>query len=407
MLLTLTKHQCGRRHGCAERDRASASDDSGRAKAVSTTRCSLITSHVIPVTHMRVADFDFELPESLIAQTARPRGTSRLMVVDRGRGTCTDAHIADLPHVLTPGDLLVVNDTRVFPARLLGRRDPSGGAVECFLLARLTDTDWDALVAPGNRLHAGARMVFDSPERAPGVVLRGEVIESGERGRRRVRFSSEVSGSAAARTVDAAIDALGHVPLPPYIRRDDTPDDRERYQTVYARERGSVAAPTAGLHFDDQLLATLMTQGIERTAVTLHVGYGTFKPVKAELVADHVVDPEPYEISAETANAMAAARARGRRVVAVGTTTTRALEHASQRHGGVVAAGADVADIFIYPGYRFAAVDALMTNFHLPKSSLLMLVSAFGGYELIREAYAQAVARGYHFYSYGDAMVIL
>jgi S-adenosylmethionine:tRNA ribosyltransferase-isomerase len=351
---------------------------------------------------MLVADFDFVLPEALIAQEARPRGASRLMVVDRAHGTFTDAVFADLPSLCAPGDLLVVNDTRVFPARLLGRRDPSGGGVECFLLARLSDTEWDALVSPGDKLQPGARVIFDAPERAPGVRLRGEIVARGERGRRTVAFAAE-----GAATVDAAIDLLGHVPLPPYIRRADTLEDRARYQTVYARARGSVAAPTAGLHFNDAVLAALQARGIERAAVTLHVGYGTFKPVKVDRVEDHVVDSEPYEISEETATAIAATRARGGRVVVVGTTSTRALEHAARLGGGTVQAGSGLADLFIYPGHRFAAVDALVTNFHLPKSSLLMLVAAFGGQDLVLRAYRAAVERGYHFYSYGDAMVIL
>ena len=351
---------------------------------------------------MRVADFDFDLPESLIAQDARPRGASRLMVVDRARGTWTDALFADLPSLLAPGDLMVVNDTRVFPARLLGRRDPSGGGVECFLLARLSDTDWDALVSPGEKLQIGARIVFDGPDRAPGVVLGGEIIARGARGRRTVRFAAD-----GAASVDAAIDALGHVPLPPYIRRADTAEDRARYQTVYARERGSVAAPTAGLHFTDAILAELQQRGVARAAVTLHVGYGTFKPVTVDRVEDHVVDTEPYAIPADTAAAIVATRARGGRIVVVGTTSTRALEHAAALGHGVVQAGPGLADSFLYPGHRFAAVDALVTNFHLPKSSLLMLVSAFGGRELVLNAYRDAVGRGYHFYSYGDAMVIL
>lgn len=351
---------------------------------------------------MLVTDFDFHLPEALIAQEARPRGSSRLMVVDRARGTWADATIADLPHLLAPGDLVVVNDTRVFPARLLGRRDPTGGGVECFLLTRRSASEWDALVSPAEKLHPGARVVFDAPDRADGVTLRGEVIDRGERGRRVLRFTAD-----GAPSVDAAIDALGHVPLPPYIKRPDTAEDRERYQTVFARERGSVAAPTAGLHFDEAILAALTTRGIARTAITLHVGYGTFKPVKVERVEDHVVDPEPYDISVEAAAAIADTRARGGRVLVVGTTSTRALEHAASRHGGVVVAGAGLADNFLFPGHRFVAVDALLTNFHLPQSSLLMLVSAFGGQSLVLDAYRAAVARGYHFYSYGDAMVIL
>jgi len=351
---------------------------------------------------MRVADFDFVLPESLIAQEARPRGASRLMVVDRARATWHDATIADLPDLLQPADLLVVNDTRVFPARLLGRRDPSGGAVECFLLTRHSDARWDALMSPAERLQPGARVVFDDAARAPGVTLRAEVVARGERGQRTVTFAVE-----GVLTVDAAIDRLGHVPLPPYIRRADTAEDRARYQTVYARERGSVAAPTAGLHFDDAVLAALTARGVARAALTLHVGYGTFKPVKVERVEDHAVDPEPYAISTETASAIAAARLRGGRVVVVGTTTTRALEHAARSGHGVVSPGRGLADLFICPGHRFAVVDALMTNFHLPQSSLLMLVSAFGGRDLVMDAYRAAVERGYHFYSYGDAMVIL
>ncbi len=351
---------------------------------------------------MRVADFDFVLPESLIAQEARPRGRSRLMVVDRARATWHDATIADLPALLQPGDVLVVNDTRVFPARLLGRRDPSGGAVECFLLTRRADNHWDALMAPAERLQPGARVVFDDADRAPGVRLRAEVVSRGERGQRAVAFAAE-----GAASVDAAIDLLGHVPLPPYIRRADTADDRARYQTVYARERGSVAAPTAGLHFDDAVLAALTERGVARAAITLHVGYGTFKPVKVERVEDHAVDPEPYVVSAEAVSAIRDARARGGRVVVVGTTTTRALEHAARVGNGVVSPGAALADLFIYPGHRFTVVDALMTNFHLPQSSLLMLVAAFGGLDLVMDAYRAAVERGYHFYSYGDAMVIL
>lgn len=331
------------------------------------------------------------------------------MIVDRAAGTWRDGRIGDLSTLLAPGDLMIVNDTRVFPARLVGRRDPTGGGVECFLLSRLDNGDWEALVSPAQRLGVGARALFDDEARAPGVVLRMAVISRGERGRRVVRFDAGPSDVAAA------MDALGHVPLPPYIRRDDTAEDRERYQTVYARVRGSVAAPTAGLHFDETLLDALAAAGVARASVTLHVGYGTFKPVKVDRVEDHVVDPEPYDIPASTAEAIAAARAAGRRVVAVGTTTTRALEHAAAGRAGdspaagagVVAAGAGLADNFLYPGYRFAAIDGLVTNFHLPQSSLLMLVAAFGGRELVLAAYRDAVAKGYHFYSYGDAMVIL
>lgn len=354
---------------------------------------------------MNVADFDFHLPESQIAQTARPRGASRLMVVDRARETWADATIGDLPRYFSAGDLLVVNDTRVFPARLLGARVPSGGRVECFLLSRQPDGTWEALVSPGQTLQPGARMRFEAPDRAPGVVLDAEIVARGDRGRRRVRFSLP-DGNDQPRVIDAAVDAIGHVPLPPYIHRPDTADDRERYQTVWARARGSVAAPTAGLHFDDATLAALAAAGVGRAAVTLHVGYGTFKPVTATAVEDHVVDAEPYEISGTTASAIAAARDAGRRVIAVGTTTTRALESAAAATGRI-APGAALADLFIRPGHRFATVDALVTNFHLPKSSLLMLVSAFAGRDLVLSAYRDAVQRGYRFYSFGDAMVII
>jgi S-adenosylmethionine:tRNA ribosyltransferase-isomerase len=363
---------------------------------------------------MNLNEFDFDLPDELIAQHAKPRGASRLMIVDRARGTWQDGQIGDLARVLASGDLLVVNNTRVFPARLLGRRDPTGGAVECFLLEhvepsgsepdRKTDT-WHALVSPGQKLPPGARVVFENAERAPGVSLSAVVGERIGRGRRVVTFD--------APDIGPIIDVLGHVPLPPYIRRADTAEDRERYQTVYAEARGSVAAPTAGLHFDRPLLDALEQKGIARTSITLHVGYGTFKPVRVENIDEHVVDPEPYSISPDAEEAMRVARQRRGRVVAVGTTTTRALEHAAlarttsahptmpggARHG--------VADLFIRPGHEFRAIDALVTNFHLPKSSLLMLVAAFGGRDLILAAYRHAVASGYRFYSYGDAMVVV
>lgn len=349
---------------------------------------------------MRVSDFNFELPERLIAQHARPRGESRLLAVDRAAGTWRELAFRDLPNLFDPGDLLVVNDTRVFPARLLGRRDPSGGAVECFLLRREADDGaetWQALVHPGQKLKPGARFIVDDPDRAPGTVIRGEVLERLFHGRRRVRLEAEGAGS-----LDAAIDALGHMPLPPYIHREDTGDDRARYQTVYARERGSIAAPTAGLHFDERVFAALDARGVSRASITLHVGYGTFKPVRVGEVEQHGVDPEPYEIPAATLQAIEAARSRGRRVIAAGTTTTRALEHWA-RTG--VARGE--ADTFIYPGHDFGAVDALVTNFHLPMSSLLMLVCAFAGRELVLAAYEDAIRREFRFYSYGDAMVIV
>jgi S-adenosylmethionine:tRNA ribosyltransferase-isomerase len=350
---------------------------------------------------MQVSDFDYELPVQLIAQEAAPRGTSRLLVVERASGLRRHLHVADLPDLLEPGDLLVVNDTRVFPARLLGRRVPSGGAVECMLIRRESSeagtATWEALMHPGQKLKPGARVLFDRE----GLVLHGEVLERRFFGRRLVRLWADADVD-----VDARIDALGHVPLPPYIHRDDRADDRERYQTIYARERGSVAAPTAGLHFTGTILEALDDRGVERISITLHVGYGTFQPVRVEDVERHHVEPEAYHISDTAAAAIAAALDARRRIVAVGTTTTRALEHAARAGGGRVQAGDGLADLFIYPGFSFRVIGALVTNFHLPRSSLLMLVAAFGGRDTVLDAYRDAVERGYRFYSYGDAMLV-
>jgi S-adenosylmethionine:tRNA ribosyltransferase-isomerase len=350
-----------------------------------------------------VSDFDFHLPPELVAQTAVERGKSRLLVLNRESGATAHRRIRDLPDYLRPGDLMVANDTRVFPARLIGRRVPSGGAVECLLLSKI-DADpasssetWDALMHPGQKLKPGARVRFEGS----GGILEGEVLERLFYGRRRIRLA------AASGTVAEVVDAIGHIPLPPYIHRDDTEDDRARYQTVFARARGSVAAPTAGLHFDDSLLAAVAERGVGRTTVTLHVGYGTFKPVRAARVERHEVDAERFEISEDAARAVNRALDERRRIVAVGTTTTRALEQAALDGNGRVSAGAGVAAIFIYPGFEFRTVGALLTNFHLPKSSLLMLVSAFAGRERVLAAYREAVAERYRFYSYGDAMLIV
>jgi S-adenosylmethionine:tRNA ribosyltransferase-isomerase len=348
---------------------------------------------------VRVADFDFDLPAELIAQYPAPeRAASRLMVIDRAVGTIAHARAADLPDLLVPGDLLVVNDTRVFPARLLGHRDPSGGGVECLLLRRLDEHRWDALVHPGQKLRPGRRVRFERG----GVVLEAVILEEHTFGRRTIQLRRADGGD-----VHEAIDALGEVPLPPYIRREVTPQDRERYQTVYARTRGSVAAPTAGLHLDEGMLARMDARGIERAAVTLHVGYGTFQPVRSTEVEEHRIDPEPYDIGADAAARLDGALAAGRRIVAVGTTTTRALESVARRNDGRVCAGSGLADLFIYPGFRFRVVGALLTNFHLPQSSLLMLVCAFAGRDLVLEAYRRAVAERYRFYSYGDAMLLI
>jgi S-adenosylmethionine:tRNA ribosyltransferase-isomerase len=374
-----------------------------------------------------VADFDFPLPPDLIAQSPpAERGTSRLLVLERATGRITHGRIGDLPGWLRAGDVLVVNDTRVYPARLLGRRDPSGGRVEVFLLERVGPDRFDALVHPGQKLKPGGLVVLEGEPDADGTPsprLYGRIEGRGSFGRRTIRFaidappvdipndSGVVDDRAGPRPgidrrIDDVIDRIGHMPLPPYIARPDAGADRERYQTVYARERGSVAAPTAGLHFTPAILAALEAAGVERAAVTLHVGYGTFKPVRVEDVDAHVVDPERYTIAAEVAARLNAARAAGRRVVAVGTTTVRALESAGR--GGPIAAGDGVADVFLRPGGPpIAHVDALLTNFHLPRSSLLMLVCAFAGREAVLRAYHEAVAAGYRFYSYGDAMLIV
>lgn len=357
---------------------------------------------------MFVSAFDFDLPGHLIASEPRPRGTSRLLVVDRQARSWREQTVGELPILLRPGDRIVANDTRVFPARLVGRRDPSGGAAECLLLESAGSDEWDALVHPGQKLKPGARLVFEDAARAPGMRLTAEVLERRFFGRRRVRLAVE-----GAPSVDAAVDALGHVPLPPYIHREDRPEDRERYQTVFARSRGSVAAPTAGLHFDDALIAAIRARDIGWTTITLHVGYGTFKPVRAETVGEHTVDPESFEISSQAADEIAATRRSGGRIVAVGTTTTRALESAATADR-TVRAGRGTTSLFIHPptgdgegGHTFQVVDALLTNFHLPKSSLLMLVSALAGRELTLDAYRFAIDNSFRFYSYGDAMLIV
>ena len=356
---------------------------------------------------MNVSDFDFELPEPLIAQEAAERGRSRLLVVPRTGGPFDHATFADLGRFLRAGDLLVLNDTRVFPARLLGRRDPSGGEVECLLMGQPRAAaggdpsgaeEWDALVHPGQKLKPGARMVFERE----GCVLHGEILDRRFQGRRTVRLWTDDSAGIAA-----VIDRIGHVPLPPYIKRDDRPGDHERYQTVYAAERGSIAAPTAGLHFTEHQLAAIEAAGVEQVHVRLHVGYGTFKPVRVERVEEHEVDPERYSVSEATASALTRARREGRRIIAVGTTTVRVLESLAVSPAGDVQAACGDTRLFIHPGHQFHLVDGLITNFHLPRSSLLMLVAAFAGRERILDAYREAVVQRYRFYSYGDAMVVI
>ena len=349
-----------------------------------------------------LALYDFDLPPGQIAQEPAPeRSGSRLLVVDReapAEAAWADRLFSDLPGVLRPGDVLVVNNTRVFPARLVGRRE-TGGKGELFLVQPLGDGRWEALARPARKLPVGATVTFGTDGGPPDLVA--EVVETRDEGRRVVAFTSPCP-------IDEAIDRVGRVPLPPYIKRDGapTPTDEARYQTVYAEERGAVAAPTAGLHFTPELLAALAEQGVEHVALTLHVGYGTFEPVRASDLAEHRVQPEHASIPQATADAVNRARAEGRRVIAVGTTTTRALESAASEEG-VVPAGPLVAGRTVVPGYRFRCVDGLITNFHLPRSSLLLLVGAFGGRARVMEAYRYAVRAGYRFYSYGDAMLIV
>ncbi|HEX8090878.1 MAG TPA: S-adenosylmethionine:tRNA ribosyltransferase-isomerase [Blastocatellia bacterium] len=388
---------------------------------------------------MLVSDFNYHLPEHLIAQEPPARrDRSRLLIVNRARSAFVDSTFERLPDYLAGGDVLVVNNTRVFPARLLGRKlkaargeTAPGRRVEVFLVSRKEPLVWEALVRPGRAMMPGERIEF-SPGR-----LTGEVIEWREHGRRIIRF--EASGD-----FDEIIDNIGRTPLPPYIKRGEEGRlDRERYQTVYARERGAIAAPTAGLHFSVDLLDQARGRGVEVIEITLHVGYGTFQPVRVKRVEDHRVEPETYSISEEAARSINRALEERRRVIAIGTTTTRALESAARwksnvmdqrqgpcesvsakRHEGVnvrgerdapfapggpasLASGTATTDLFIYPGFRFRVLGGLITNFHLPQSSLLMLVAAFGGRDLMLDAYRHAVEREYRFYSYGDGMLIL
>lgn len=338
---------------------------------------------------MRVADFDFALPDELIARFPTPERTaSRLLQLDGPSGEVTHGQFRDILHVLQPGDLLVMNNTRVIPARLFGQK-ASGGRVE-ILIERLIDA------------RAALAHVRASKSPKPGTALHldggGTVQVTGRQG---ALFELLLEDGLEWLAV---LQAQGHMPLPPYIDREDQASDRERYQTVYAQVDGAVAAPTAGLHFDEALLQALRDKGVEQSFVTLHVGAGTFQPVKVEDVQDHVMHAEYIEVSAETVAAVAACKARGGRVVAVGTTSVRSLESAA-RSGELRPFSGD-SDIFIYPGYQYQVVDALITNFHLPQSTLIMLVSAFAGKEAVMAAYAEAIAHQYRFFSYGDAMFV-
>ena len=351
---------------------------------------------------MRISEFDYELPEELIAQhpLAR-RDASRMLVVNRAERNWRDRVFSDLPAELRAGDALVVNNTRVFPARLAGRREPSGGRVELLLVRRREEFGaraWETLARPARRLDAGARISFGDGR------LRAEVIAATDDGARRV-VSFDADGD-----FDALLEEFGQMPLPPYIKRETEDlatreEDRARYQTVYAARSGAIAAPTAGLHFTPRLLDALRAHGVSVLEITLHVGYGTFAPVRADDLSEHRVAAERFEIDERVAVEINGARARGGRVVAVGTTSVRALESSVDEEGRV-RAGRGETELTITPGYRFRAIDAMLTNFHLPRSSLLVLVSAFAGRELTLAAYRHAVGARYRFYSYGDCMLI-
>ena len=351
---------------------------------------------------MLISDFDYELPAELIAQ--RPlarRDAARMLVVNRVESCWRDSSFSELPTVVEAGDALVINNTRVFPARLVGRREPTGGRVELLLVRQIAEGGtrllWETLARPARRLDARARISFGDGR------LRAEVVRVGDDGQRVVRFQTDGD-------FDALVEEFGRIPLPPYIKRDgDAPtsaEDHERYQTIYAARRGAIAAPTAGLHFTTRVLKELRARGVRIAEVTLHVGYGTFAPVRAADLSEHSVAPESFEITEGAAATITAARRERRRIIAVGTTTVRALESAVDEAGHVAARQGETA-LTITPGWKFRAVDALLTNFHLPRSSLLVLVGAFMGRELALRAYAHAVAARYRFYSYGDCMLII
>jgi S-adenosylmethionine:tRNA ribosyltransferase-isomerase len=383
-----------------------------------------------------VSDFHYELPEELIAQEPLPnRAGSRLLRLEAATGRFEDRQFQEFPELLRPGDLVVFNNTRVFPARLYGRRsglraqavsrrNPAArdflhGRIEVLLTRQLRQdpNEWECLVRPGRKIGVGEKLFFGERDE-----LQAEVIGRGRFGERTIRFEAASSfarphhprptltAKNAARMGHPdffeVVEKIGHVPLPPYIARPDAASDRERYQTVYARERGSVAAPTAGLHFTPEILDRIGERGIETAEITLHVGLGTFQPVRVERVEDHSLHAERFSISAEAAEKIERARSQARRVVAIGTTTVRTLEYAAQQSGGGVRSGTGEANLFIFPGYKFQVVGALLTNFHLPQSTLLMLVSALAGRENVLRAYQHAVEERYRFYSYGDCTLV-
>lgn len=344
---------------------------------------------------MDISAFDYQLPDELIAQEPlAERDASRMLIVDRSSQTWRDSHFRELPQQLAAGDVLVLNNTRVFPARLRGRRVPFGGSVELLLAREIEPNMWEALARPARRLRTGDKIEFAAGD------LRAHVADALENGIRVIEFETDEN-------LDEVIDRIGEPPLPPYINRPGTLDnDRNRYQTVYATERGAIAAPTAGLHFTPEVLASLEARGVQVTEITLHVGYGTFEPVRVADVSKHQVAAERFSVNERTARLLNEARAKQKRIVAVGTTTARALESAASP-GGDINAQSGLASLTIIPGYEFRIADGLLTNFHLPKSSLLMLVSAFATRDLMLAAYGHAVEERYRFYSYGDCMLIL
>ena len=341
---------------------------------------------------MKLKDFDYELPEELIAQDPlAERSASRLMVIDRASGSVTHRHFSDVTDYLKPGDCLVLNDTRVIPARLIGVKEDTGAVVELLLLKHLDDGCWETLAKPGKKLKIGAKVSFGDG------LLHAEIVDILEEGNRKVRFSFEG-------IFEEILDKLGEMPLPPYIH--NKLEDKERYQTVYAKNAGSAAAPTAGLHFTNELLNKIEEMGVNKAFVTLHVGLGTFRPVKTENILEHHMHTEYCEISQQTADMINGAHEAGGRVICVGTTSVRTIESMAGDDGRVRAGSRDT-DIFIYPGYKFKCVDSLITNFHLPQSTLLMLVSAFYDREKVLAAYKEAVEERYRFFSFGDAMFLI
>ncbi len=371
-----------------------------RTKNDKTEICLMIIRNALPETELKTSDFYYDLPEELIAQTPiYPRDSSRLMCLGRESGDVEHHIFSDIENMLREGDTLVINDSRVIPARLYGKKiadDSSlGGDVELLLLRRCAETEWECLVKPGKRARPGHKLSFGDG------MLTAEVSDIVDDGCRRVKFSFDTK---IFTDVLAVLDRIGVMPLPPYITK--KLEDKERYQTVYARDSGSAAAPTAGLHFTPELMARLEAKGVKFARVQLNVGLGTFRPVKEENITDHVMHTEYITVTPETAELINSRRAAGGRTIAVGTTSCRTLESVADENGNIVPMSGDTG-IFIYPGYKFRAIDGLITNFHLPESTLIMLVSAFAGKENVMNAYKLAVAERYRFFSFGDAMLIL